>query len=254
VIIVIKESIRKKLFLSIFAITFLSFTAGFAEKAGKPIQYNIAKGVYIYKELITIATIKQLPIPSTNDDYAVYQSIGKVANIIIGKFKSGDRSITLITDKNADGKVEFACIWHIDQDRLSVIPDPASTYTAAKFAQFKEDIINGKNDIISPNPEALELLRALMKKPSNIIKVKNGYKVSSSDPDIANQERISFYYSDNTVNGVDLVFEVKYRNLGVLRVSPIINMCVYCKDSFDPFAIETVKKLIKESKEYSFND
>lgn len=245
-------SIKKKLFLSVLVITFISFSAGFAEKAGKPVQSNIAKGVYIYKELVTIATIKQLPIPSTNDDYAAYQSIGKVVNIIIGKFKLGDRSITLVTDKNADGNVDFACIWYVDQDRISVIPDPASAYSAAKFAQFKDDIINGKNDSLSPNSEGVGLLKQLMKKPSNITKAKNGYRVTSSDPDIPALERVSFYYSDNTVNGVDLVFEVKFRNMNMIRVSPIINVCVYCKDSFDSFVIETVKNLIKESKDYSF--
>ena len=66
------------------------------------------------------------------------------------------------------------------------------------------------------------------------------------DPDDGAQVRMNFFFSVDK-NGADMVFEVKYRNHGVSRVSPIINFSVYCKDSKDAQLAEVAKKLIKEA-------
>jgi hypothetical protein len=223
-----------------------------AQSGRKPLQHNIASGKYIHNDLVTMANIKQLPIPATNDDYAIYQSIGKVSNVIIGKFKVGARQVVLITDSNVDGKVDFACVWNVDSGVIDITPKPETIYSEVQFRQMKDDIVNGKSGLVSPNPEGVAYLRVLLEKPSNIIKMRNGFRVSWYDPDVRGLERVNYFFSDNGVHGSDMAFEVKYNNVGQVRVSPIITIWVYCKDSYDPFVIETVKKLNAEAAEKYF--
>lgn len=214
-----------------------------AQSGRKPLQHNIASGKYIHNDLVTMSNIKQLPIPATNEDYAIFQSIGRASNVIIGKFKAGARQVVLVTDNDADGKVDFACVWNVDSGIIDITPKPDTVYTEAQFRQMKDDIVNGKSGLVSPNPEGAGYLRALIEKPSNILKMRNGFRVSGYDPDVVGLERVNYFFSDNGVHGSDLAFEVKYNNVGQVRVSPIITIWVYCKDSQDPFVIETVKKL-----------
>lgn len=223
-----------------------------AQSGRKPLQHNIASGKYIHNDLVTMSNIKHLPIPATNDDYAIFQSIGRASNVIIGKFKTGARQVLLITDNNADGKVDFACVWNVDSGVIDITPKPETVYGEAQFRQMKDDIVNGKSGLANPNPEGIAYLRALLNKPSNIVKMRSGFRVSGYDPDVAGLERVSYFFSDNGVHGSDLAFEVKYNNVGQLRIRPIITVWVYCKDSYDPFVIETVKTLNAETGERFF--
>ncbi|HPO45931.1 MAG TPA: hypothetical protein PK875_09050 [Spirochaetota bacterium] len=218
-----------------------------AQGVRKPLQHNIVSGKYIHNDLVTISSIKHLPIPATNEDYAIFQSIGRVSNVIVGRFKTGTRQIVLITDRDADGKVDFACVWNVDSGSVDITPKPDTVYADAQFRQMKEDIVNGKSGLVSPNPEGAGYLQVLTEKPSNIVKMRNGFRVSGFDPDVAGLERVNYFFSDNGVHGADLAFEVKYNNMGQVRVSPIITVWVYCKNSYDPFVLETVKKLNAET-------
>lgn len=246
------EVVLKKhyLFIGTLCVAIIALSVyGYAASAKKPLQSNIERGMYIHQELVTKDKIPGLPIPLTNEDYVILQSIGKVTNIVIGKFKTGDRTITLITDSNADGTVDSAYTWYVDDNKLDTDPKPETTYSVAQFAQMKEEIVNGKSARLSPNSEGIPYMRMLLKKPSNITKMRNGFRVSGTDPDI-NLERVSFFFSDNNVNGADLAFEVKYINVGQIRMLPIITIGVYCKDSFDPFVSATAKKLSAEAVEF----
>lgn len=214
---------------------------------GKSIQSSIEKGQYIPSDLVTVQNLIRLPIPYSNEDYAFYQSIGKISNIVIGNFKHGERKITLITDKNADGKVDLVADWFIDLERIDIHGNPDKYCSAEKFVKMKENILIGKSESLSPNPEGLSYLKTLLKTTGNITRVRHGFKVFGDDTDQKSKRRVSYYYSNNGVHGVDLAFEVKYYNLGTKRVSPPINFAVYCKNSFDPFTIEMVKKLLKET-------
>ncbi|HSV96012.1 MAG TPA: hypothetical protein VLM75_03650 [Spirochaetota bacterium] len=232
--------------------TFGAFIDAGAQSGRKPLQNNIASGKYIHNDLVTMFNVKQLPVPATNDDYAIFQSIGKVSNVIIGRFKKGARQVVLITDNDADGKVDFACVWNVDGGAVDITPKPETVYGEAQFRQMKDEIVNGKSGLVSPNPEGIAYMRVLLERTSNIIKMRNGFRVSGSDPDVVGLERVNYFFSDNGVHGADLAFEVKYNNIGQIRVIPIITVWVYCKDSSDPFVIETVKKLNAEAAERFF--
>ncbi len=224
-----------------------------ASVKGKPIQSNVAKGIYVQKDILTVPKIKQLPVPSTNDNYAFYQAIDKVSNIVIGTFNSGERVITLIQDKNADGKVDTVAHYFIDLNRINLEPKPNEFCNAEKFKKYKEDIVKGNTKDISPNPEGTLYLTELLKTPSNITRNKHGFKVSRTDTDQLSKERVVYFFSYRTTTGADISFEVKYYNRGSARVSPIINIAVYCSKSKDPFAIETARKYMKEIKKYVYD-
>ena len=218
--------------------------------ARRPLQSSVRSGMYIPHELVTVSILKKMPIPHTNEDYALYQSIGRVSNIVIGKFKAGQREIVLITDKDADGVVDFSCRWRVDDDRLDIDPRPSELCNAQRFAKMKEDILNGRSGELAPNPEGLPYMRSLMKRSSNIVKLKNGYRIYGLDPDDSTLERVSYYFADNGNKGFDLAFEVRYTNMGPVRLSPVVNVAAYCKESFDPFLNDFVKRLLGEAKEH----
>lgn len=232
---------------------------------GKPIISGIKSGSYLVGNIITIKELRGLPIPKTKTDYAFYQAINNVSNVVIGKFSAGDRVITLITDTGTydekqrktddkpDGKVDLVVHWYVDLKKIAKEPNPDKYCSVEKFAKMKEEILSGESDTIYPNKEGLTYLRELLKKPSNIQRVQYGYRVSMADTDEPTKERVIYFYSHSDVDGASMAFEVKYNYVGLARLSPIINYTVYCKRSRDPFAIEQVKKLVKETKEVSFD-
>ncbi len=244
---------KKKTAVYTVAVSTIITVSVLAAGAGrKPLQSNIGKGVYIHNDLITKENIKSLPIPLTLEDYSFYQSIGKVSNVVMGRFKKGLKKVTLVTDRDADGKVDLICTWMVDNNTVDVEPKPGEAISPEKFKEMKSDIVNGKRDELSPNPEGINYLKVLLKTPSTIIRMRNGYRVAMKDPDAMFIERVSYYYSDNGVHGVDMAFEVKYQHVGHVRMQPLIPIWVYCKDSYDPFAVDLVKTLIMETRNHKF--
>lgn len=240
---------KKQISFAVAALVFFSMHLHNASAAVKrPLQVSVSRGVYIHTELVALANIKKLPIPLANDDYAFYQSIGKVSNVVIGKFKTGPRHIILVSDRDANGTVDFSCAWYVDEDRIDIEPKPGDVYGPERFSQMKDEIINGQSAALSPNSEGAGYMRVLMKKPSNITRMRNGYRVSGRDPDDPTLERVSYFYSDNGVNGVDIAFHIRYYNFGTVRISPTINVGVYCKDSFDPYAVSIVGRFLTEAR------
>jgi hypothetical protein len=245
------------------AIAIMLFATQFnvmASQRGEPIQTLVAKGTYIPGEVVTSQNLRLLPVPVGNTDYAFYQSIQKISNVIIGKFKQGDRELILLQDNNNDGKLEVAAHWNIESNKIEREGDPEKYCSPEDFKKLKEAIINGKNETvslggksvtISPNKEALPEIERLARTPSNITKYKQGLRIRKSDPDELSNDVIIFSYSINPDDGTaDLAFDVKYFQVGKSRISPIINMNVYCLRSEDPFAIETVKKLREITAKY----
>ncbi len=215
----------------------------------RPIQSNIARGQYIPKIPVKITDLRNLPVPSTNEDYAFIQSIDKLTNIVLGKFMSGRREIVLIQDKNADGKVDLVVQYFVDKKRYRYSSRPSAHYSKEKFRQLKDDIINGKRNGIAPNKEGRAYIKVLEQDADRIRRWKNGYRVFMLDPDDDRSARVTFFFSTSN-DGADLVFEVKYRHQGVARISPIINFGVYCKNSKDPYLKKITADLIKEAKKY----
>jgi hypothetical protein len=229
------------------------------EKMGNTQSY-ITSGNYVPGNIVTLTNLKYLPITAGANEYAFYQSIKKISNIVIGKFKTGEREILLIQDDNADGKVNLAAHWAIDLNRVDREGEPEVFCSAENFKKLKEAIINGKNETIllggknytiSPNKDAMSDIEKLLTVPSNITKYKQGLRIKKIDPDELTKEIRVFSFSLNSENNTaDMAFDIKYYYSGRERVSPIINQGVYCLQSEDPFVIETVKKLREMSAKY----
>ncbi len=211
---------------------------------------NIKSGVYIPKELVTAGKLKFLIVPYSNVNYKFYQSIGKVTNIVLGNFNRSAKKITLISDKNSDGVVDIVAHWDPDLKKMELEKFPEKYCSSEKFAAYKKEIIDSKVNLINPEKASLQLLNHLIKDAANISRNKNGYRVVQKDLDAPGRERTVFYLADNGVNGVDLLFQHNYYYAGIKTVKPVIQYPVYCKDSFDPFAKELVKKIIKNISKY----
>jgi hypothetical protein len=235
------------------------FTVESRENLG-PIQANTEKGTYIPGNILTATNIQMLPIPSAGHDYAFYQSIKKSSNIVIGNFKEGEREILLIQDNNADGKVDIAAHWIIELKKVDKEGQPDIFCSAENFRKLKEVIINGKKETIllgkknytvSPNSEGISEIENLLKFSSNVSKFKQGLRIKRMDTDDLSIEMMVFSFSFNIEDGsADMAFDIKYNYIGRSRVSPVINMGIYCLKSQDPFAIETAKKLREISVKY----
>ena len=231
-----------------------------ATQRGRHILSQVEKGTYVEKDILSPDTLKWMPIPAGTIDYALYQSINRISNVVLGNFKIGDRVITLIQDINADGNVDIVAHWYIDLNRMDKEGAPSVFCSAENFKKLKEIIVNGKNDSISlggrtykisPNTFGIAELERLLKRSSNVTKYKQGLRVKRVDPDEQSLEMIVYSFSYNIQdNSADLAFDVRYYDRGQSRVSPIINFGVYCSRSEDPFAIETVKKLREIAKDY----
>ena len=94
---------KKIIVFTAFVVISFSLSAVLKNRAD---QSQTKSGKYVPSDLVTKSKLKDMPVPHALEDYALLQSIGKVTNIIIGDFKSGENKITLITDKNADGEVD----------------------------------------------------------------------------------------------------------------------------------------------------
>jgi hypothetical protein len=210
------------------------------------IKPSVEKGRYCESDILSPAKLAYLPIPITKEDYAFLQSIDTQTSIVIGHFSSGDRTITLITDKNSDGKVDDVTIYLIDLDRISKVSNPEKEYPAEKFAKMKREIIEGSKVDLNPNAEGAVYLKKIISSNSSVaqtVKQKNGYKIYLYDSDRQSLHRVTFYFADNAVCGSDLVFEVRYTNVGTLNICPAIKYSVYCRDSKDNLICDIVKDL-----------
>lgn len=207
------------------------------------IQTSVKSGSYNAREILTISSLRLLPVPRTNEDYSLLQSIGKVTSIVIGSFSTGEKSITLVQDKDSDGKVDFAATWFVERQRFQVYSQPEKRYPEDKFKKMKEDIFYGRSGDVIPNQEGIDYMLELARHPENVRKWKQGYQVFMLDTDDPSRVRVDYSVSNNGDPGADAVFIVNYRNLGAARVSPIITRGIYCFGSHDPFIKEMTKKL-----------
>ena len=248
-------ALKRSIFIYLFIIaTLLLYQDSiYSSTKGKKITSSIARGVYVCENLVTVHIIKTLPVPRTNKDYMFYQSIGKTSNIIIGSFKVGERKITVITDTNADGKVDLAAQWFVDLNDVRIEGKPEIFCKPEEFLKMKEDVARGESDKFFPNAEGTPYLKVLIKTASNIVRKKNGFLVVAMDVDEPSKNRVSYFFSNKGVYGTDIVFTVYYYNVRTSRVSPIINTSIYCRKSFDPFAIKLSKELIKETNKYRYD-
>ena len=249
-----KKSVLSLLLLSITftsAVLFLGLDLLASSTRGMPIQSGVASGNYLHTRSLRINDMKSLPVPKTNEDYAFLQSINTECCVVIGKFTKGYREIVLYMDKDVDGKVDYVVHWFVDKKMYKYESEPDKYCPPEKFKKMKADIIMGARGELNPNPEGTQFLERLFENSANIRKYGLGYRVVGLAPDDHTVERVTYYFADHTIRGVDLTFEVKYKNLQLVRESPIINFGVYCKNSQDKFLIETVKKLMKDAQQYS---
>lgn len=237
--------IRLKFYCTLSLLSIFSFNPLFSADAWE-IKPSSEKGRYYETDILTPAKLANLPIPLTEEDYSFLQSIGAHTCLVLGHFSTGNRSITLITDKDSDGKVDDVSTYMIDLNKLLKSPDPAKEYPAEKFAEMKRQIIEGSKADLNPNAEGLKYLKKIISENSSVaktVKMKNGYKVYINDADKQTLYRAMFYFSDNSICGSDLVFEVRYRNVGTMNLSPAIKYSVYCKDSKDAMVCDVTKNL-----------
>lgn len=212
----------------------------------QPLQSNVAKGMYIPSEIINPSDLKKLPIPKTNEDYAFIQAIDNRVNVVIGKFTGGQRKIVLIQDRNADGVVDISVEYQVRDNKYRYSSRPATDYPKEKFEKMKMDIINGRQGEVSPNKEGRNYIKALQRDSDRIKRWEDGFRIYMLDSDDPTSERLEYFFSLNS-DGANMVFDVKYRNQGVVRVKPIITHSVYCKDSKDKFLIAQVKDMLADA-------
>ena len=238
----------KKIFLFL-AFILLSFSVGATTR--KRAELSQTKyGKYIPSDIITKTKLKDLPVPQSLENYAFLQSIGKTTNIVIGDFESGENIITLITDTNADGTVDFVSEWNLELKKFREYPKPAEFITKEKFLQLKKDIFYGNySDKLKPNREALTFLSKIMTERATrmmrVNKNNQGYMISVQDADDTKRNRLTFSFSDNGNRGKDISFEVVYRVVGEYDVIPVIRYGVFCKNSFDPYVLEIINDIKK---------
>jgi hypothetical protein len=238
------------LFLSVlFSIFALVFSQQHIFAKGKNLQTKVKKGIYIPRDQIKISTLSSLPIPASGEDYYLIQSIGKVTTVIIGEFKTGKNRITMIQDKNADGKVDLMAYYYHASNKFRKQPKPEKIYPSEKFKKLKIDVMNG----VKGNSEGVPFLKSVVKDVTpytKIFRVRHGYKLVVFDADNTKRDRISFLYSNNGVHGFDLAFQVKYYNVRETLVKPVIEYAVYCRNSYDPAVAEVAKDIIAFTSEY----
>jgi hypothetical protein len=215
----------------------------------KPVQSQVASGVYVPADVITRLKLKDMPIPSSGQDYALYQSIGAVTNVVIAEFRSGLNRLTLASDTNSDGEVDILVYWYADSRKFRDVSRPGEVISKERFLEMKKAIVAGVNSDIHPNPEGVPFLKRLVlereTKTMRIAKSRNGYVITLQDPDDQGRNRILFSFSNNGINGVDLNFDVIYRNVGENSMAPVIRQCVFASGSRDPFAKQIVEELGK---------
>jgi hypothetical protein len=234
------------IFTAFIAISF-SLGAVFKNRAD---QSGTKSGKYVPSDLITKSKLKDMPVPHALEDYALFQSIGKVTNVVIGDFKSGENKITLITDNNADGVVDAVSTWDYEQKKFSEIPKPSEHISKEKFLQMKKDIFAGASDSgLRSNPEGIHFLKKVMEeRATRMVKVSKhnrGYRIAVTDADDTRKNRLVFSYSDNGILGKDAAFEVHYRIVGEYNLIPVIKTGVFCKNSVDPYVIEVIEEIKK---------
>jgi hypothetical protein len=239
-----RKYLKAGIIISIFV--FAAFPV-LSEKASIKILPSVSEGKYNETDALSFTKLAYMPIPSAKEDYAILQSIGRECNIVLGEFKSGDRKIILISDKNNDGTVDEVSTYMVDSKKTIRSKTPLQMYSADAFKKMKLDIIEGKRGELSPNAEGSAYAKKMIDSGSNIvrkIKYKNGFKVFIDDPDSPNSHRAMFFFSNNeSTGGADLAFEVAYYNFGSQMVSSVIRFSVYCKDSTDKIIIDVTKDL-----------
>jgi hypothetical protein len=219
----------------------------------KPLQKQVTKGTYIPHDLVTATKLRDMPIPDSGQDYAIYQSIGQVSNIILGEFKKGENRLTLISDINSDGKIDLLTYYYLDTSKYRNMPNPSQVIDDKKFQKMKEDIVNGVISDIAPNPEGVPYIKKVVKaRAESMVKIQKhdmGYIIHVADQDDPNQNKMSFSFSENGINGVDMAFDVYYYNVRETMVMPVIRYSVYVSKSTDKYAKEVVVDLSKFMKE-----
>lgn len=222
----------------IFFITFLMTINSYSLK----MKNAIKSGTYIPGDIFSIESLRFLPVPMTNNNYSIFQSIGNISNIILGRFESVPQKITLIQDTNADGKVDVAVHWLIANKKIQKEKAPEKFCSAEKFREYKKSIVRGNSSVIKV--DTLNLFDHLIKDKTNIHREKNGFRVVLNDIENRKRERIIYYFSDNGINGYDLVLEIKYFKINRSDVNPLISHYVYCKGSKDTYVKDLVNNLL----------
>lgn len=229
-------------FVSLLFFLISIFSVSFATYRPKATLTKIKSGSYDPKILTTGGNMRSLPIPHSNENYAFYQSIGEVTNIVLGKFQVAEQEIVLITDRNSDGKVDKVYVYDVLKRKKKNIN---RTYTKKQFKEMKDGIFSGKARYLGVNEEGVDFIKTLIKSNSDLVKMARselGYRVQIFDPDNSKSFRAKFFFSKG-IYGADMAFEINYYNVGETHVKPIIPMCVFAQDSKDAYAQEKVKEL-----------
>jgi len=234
---------RNKIKVLTIIIMILFFTEIFSKRV---LERKIEKGNYVPRILLNASSIRNLPVSKTRENYAILQSIGLVTNIVIGNFKSGEGIITLYSDRNNDGKVDFVARWYQSTNKVRFLPLPGKICSPELFKTMKMKILNGNwNTELSPNKEGGPYIKKIIMGNSTVRRWRHGYRVLEYDPDRRSKIRTSFFYEYKPKLGASVVFDVKYHHRGRVDLSPVINVGVYCSSSKDAVVIEYMKDLVQ---------
>ncbi len=240
---------KRKIVIFSILILFVFAVDSFAVFTRKVMQTKIESGSYSPTDPIRYQKMRALPIPSSNENYAIYQSIDRVTSIVLGKFQNSEGEIDLYQDTNSDGKVDNVYIYDVLKRQVKKLK---ITVTDEEFKKLKDEIFTGSNPLIGANKEGLNYVKALVKSNSELVKVskyKRGFQALEFDSDEPSQYRTKFIYSTD-IEGAFLAFEVLFHNVGQSRVQPIIPISIFAQNSKDKYVQTIVDELAKYTSEY----
>lgn len=205
---------------------------------------NLYRGNEVIKSPLNIKTMELLPVTKEFRNYFILQSIGDETNVIIADFVNADRLITLISDKESDGKVDRVIEYFPDKKKPNKRrPFKPSTPLYEGFSETKDMIISG--EIFEKNYSykmgAIESVKYRLRKGTDIYKYRFGWVVRVFDPDSPGKIMNQFFFGRKD-GRYYLQFETNYYKLYHTVIKPPIALSVYCENSKD----ETVKKVVDE--------
>ncbi len=197
-------------------------------------------------EPITVEKMRLLPIPPDYRNYFFLQAINDTTYVVIGDFVGNEKKFCMIEDIKSDEKIDKVTEFMPDTNKFVNLEKPTTSFFTT-LPEVKDKILSGEifRSNYSYNMTSIPVLKGLLKRGRDIIKVNYGYTVKLYDPDHPDSMMSEFYFGKNPDGRYDLVLTTHYYKIFMTKITPPIACFVYCKNTKDPVIAETVESLLK---------